>query len=461
MKKQILLVYLFASVVVPVFSQWSTDTLAGDRLNFQAVPYHDKVYFIGGETSSLYETKEVSVYNCITSAWDPADSLSLARSHAACIAGDSGIYVVGGRQFDMDFSHGYVRHFNPTNRVDMFRNGVWTIDSIPDRVWGGQALHVGSKILFAGFADSISYMTSEVYASKKVYIYDESTGTWSVDSLSTARTEVAAATNGTLAIFAGGLNGLGVVSDVVDIYDAISGTWSTASLSSARAYAGGGYANGKFYFAGGVLGGIVNMTTDVIDVFDGTAWTIEHLSVPRAGVMVEPVNNYVYFMGGGQFDLSLLLLPNSGGVSLAVDILNITSGDWSRTDYFYNHLYGAHATWGNKIFVAGGGKKWWTQSNQLYVFTDLVEIRDVTLGLFELNSDLNFEIFPNPSTGPVTLLLPVDRAEVVVTDLLGKEVQKTRSTGREMQLHLNQGGVYFVRINSSRGSAVRKVVVSK
>src|SRR5437870_3381753 len=99
MKKQLLLILLFVSFAFAGLSQWAHDSLTTGRLNLQAVTYGDKVYIIGGETGQypLNETAEVSIYDCITSTWTPSDSLSLPRCASACITGDSGIYVVGGK----------------------------------------------------------------------------------------------------------------------------------------------------------------------------------------------------------------------------------------------------------------------------------------------------------------------------------------------------------------------------
>lgn len=461
MKKQVLQLLLFVSFTTTAYSQWSQDTLRSERLHLSAVTFGDKVYFIGGEKGNYldYEFSEVAVYNCITSAWESSTALSSARSNTTCASGDSGIYVLGGRNLDWTRTNGFARNFNASNRVDIFKNGAWTIDSIPHHVWGGEALKVGSKILFAGFVDSINYLTSEIYASNKVYIFDESTGLWSMDSLSSARTELGAATDGSIAIFAGGVNGLGITSDVVDIYNGVNNSWTTATLSVARGYVGGGYSNGKFYFAGGVLSGIVNQSSDVVDVYDGSAWTTTHLSAPRAGVMVAAVNDYVYFMGGGQVDLSLLMLPNGGGTSKVVDVLNSTSGDWSQLDFFSAHMYGGHTTWGNQIFVGGGGKQLWQQSNQLYIYTRVVEIRDVTLGLSELNGGVSFEVYPNPSTGPFILLLPEARAEISVKDIVGQEVMNIQSMDRTTELQLERNGIYFVTVKTKHGTATRKIIV--
>ncbi len=474
MQKKLLLILLFLFCAVAGHSQWVHLSLINASMNLQAVTYDNKVYVIGGETGQypVNETAEISVFNCITSVWSPSsDSLSLARAASACVSGDSGFYVVGGRIKNWITSSWPIPSYDATNRIDIFKNGAWHIDSLPDRVWGGRAVKAGSKLIFAGFADSVNYFTSEIYASKKVYIYDESTGVWSTDSLSSARTELGVATNGTLVIFAGGVNGLGAVSNIVDIYNAATGSWTTANLSIARGYVGGTYSNGKFYFAGGVLGGVLNVSTDVIDIYDGSAWTTDHLSVPRAGVMAAAVNNNVYFMGGGEFDLSFLPFPNTGGTYNTVDVLNIWNGSWSQQNFTFPymdpgfgysswHLYAGFATSGNKICVAGGGSMAMVWGNAANFFSPNVEILDVPLGVANIDPSVSFDVFPNPSRGPFTIVLPDVPADIRVLDTYGRDVLKLKTLSHSAELNLDQSGVYLVQVLTPHGTATRKVVIN-
>ena len=460
MKKRILLFGLLLSSALPGYSQWAVDTLPVAKMHLGAVTFQDKIYFIGGEYYSN-ETSEVSVFNCITSSWDSSMNISNSRSLTTCISGDSGIYVLGGRLWD--YGYGWARYYNGSRRIDIFKNGAWQTDSIsiPDPVWGGRALKVGSRLLFTGFVDSIDYITSDIYASKKVYIFDESTGTWSTDSLSSPRTELGAATDGTIALFAGGVNGLGIVSDVVDIYNSVSNTWTTSSLSVARACLGATYANGKFYFAGGELGGIISYPSDVVDVYDGSGWSTMQLSVPRAKVEVAAINDEVYFMGGCNVDLNFLPFPDGRPAFSTVDVLNTSQGDWSRKDFNTPHANFACATWGNKIFAAGGGLKSWCQGSPCgpsYMFE--MEIRDVTLGMEDLPGKISMEVYPNPSAGGFTILLPEDQAEIRITDIVGQEIMYTKTTDRLTNLQLEINGIYFVMVKTKNGTATRKIIIS-
>src|SRR5436190_4589860 len=176
MQKYILILILVFSSVVNGFSQWTLDSLSDAKSNFDAVQFENKIYFIGGETdwyADSFITSKVEIYNCLTSSWEISDSINFPRSHAASVAGDSAIYVFGGRKWTQ-VSHQWIRDYVGTNYIDIFKNGVWHVDSttIQGYVWGGQGLKVGSKIMFAGFVDSIQYLTSEYFASNKVYIFD-------------------------------------------------------------------------------------------------------------------------------------------------------------------------------------------------------------------------------------------------------------------------------------------------
>ncbi len=471
LKKNLLLFIVLHTSTLSAFSQWAIDTLSSGRSNFDAVIFENKVYFIGGEIDwydSLLVSSEVAIYNCLTSGWELPNYITSPRSHSASVSGDSGIYVFGGRKFTI--GHAWIREFAASNKIDIFKNGAWQVDStvITGGVWGGHGLKVGSKIMFAGMVDSIEYLTSEFFASNQVYIYDELTGAWSIDTLSSPRTELAVATDGTIAMFAGGVNGLGHTSDVVDIYNSVTGVWSTANLSVPRCFLAGAYANGKFYFAGGELGGLVNYQSDVIDVYDGSAWTTTHLSSPRAGVEAAVVNDNIYFMGGGNYNLSFLPYPNTPNnyptppnIDSIVDVLITSTGSWIRADLNYRRLEFAQTTWGTKIFVGGGCYRTFVGSGINNKF-DYVEIRDVaTIGITDIADDISINVYPNPSNGPATILLPGNEVDISVTDILGHEILKTKTTERKLNLQLNNNGMYLIFVKSKIGSAIRKLLVNR
>ncbi len=72
-------------------------------------------------------------------------------------------------------------------------------------------------------------------------------GVWSTGQLSVARANLAAASVGNVALFAGG-----DTSDAVDVYNGTTGAWSTAQLSVARYSLAAASVGNVALFAGGV-----------------------------------------------------------------------------------------------------------------------------------------------------------------------------------------------------------------
>jgi len=185
-----------------------------------------------------------------------------------------------------------------------------------------------------------------------------------------------------------------------------------------------------------------------------------------------PVNNDIYFMGGGEFDLSFLPFANSNGTYNTVDVLNTFTGNWSQQNFTFPyvdpffgytswHLFAGYTTWGNKIFVAGGGYMGVVQGNAMNYYSPNVEILDVPLGLSNVDGSVFFDVFPNPSSGPFTIVLPEVQAEIRILDAYGRVVLKSKALGRTTELHLDQSGVYLVQVLTPQGTMTRKVVIDR
>jgi hypothetical protein len=457
MKNQLLLFSLLFAFVQQSPAQWVLDSLAFNKGAVGAAAYQDKVYFIGGSIPGPYPfvqgTTNVSVYNCATSSWDSSLVLSLPRYRIACVAGDSGVYAFGGvNTIGLNVSG--------TNIVDIFKNGTLHTDTISDHLFYGTGVKVGNQLIFAGFADSINSYTSEIFASDKVYIYNEITGKWNTSRLSSPRTMLAAASDGILAIFAGGLNHLGVASDVVDIYNSHTGVWTTAKLSSPRGFIRGTYCNGKFYFAGGTHSGVINYSSDVVDVYDGNNWSTLKLSVPRCDMAIAAVGNNVYFMGGGDIDLSLFYLTETYAT---VDVLNTETGEWSRMDMEKNLATYAYATSGNKIVLGGGRLKPHLDGYLWAIATKYVQILDVSTVASQdkFTEDLSLEVYPNPSGGMFTVSLPYNEGEIFIIDMMGNEISRTQTKEKNNRMQLDTDGIYLVSVKTKHGVATQKLIVVK
>ncbi len=75
--------------------------------------------------------------------------------------------------------------------------------------------------------------------------------------------------------------------------------------------------------------------------------------------------------------------------------------------------------------------------------------------------DQLFSIFPNPSNGDFTVEVNANNAEIMVTDLLGKVILKSKITQLKTNLHLIENGIYIVYVSSNEGSAIKKLIVNQ
>jgi hypothetical protein len=438
MKKMLALIICHLLVAGTTYPQWNLEYLSLARAHLSSAQLGDEIYFIGGNESPG-NTSVIDVYNTATSTWGQYLFLSSPKAITAAVAGDSALYVVGGIEY---WSNPIVG----TNTMDVFSNGVRTTQTLPDYMFGGCALHVGGKIMITGAAQSFDQNTGSYMYSNKVYIYDEQTETWSIDTLSTPRVGMAGATDGVIAIFAGGSRGLNQPSDVVDIYNSATNTWSTAFLSEARSYISAVYSDGKFYFAGGAKAGINNSST-VIDIYNGSAWTTDNLSFPRAGIRACAAGDKIFFTGGGNANMQTDYFTSS---TSRVDIYDASLGTWTNNNMQFRKISHAVIGAGNRVFVAGGYD---LHSNSVL---DAVEIWDITSGIESHHTThYNLQVFPNPATNQIeingledlsgvrsTAIYSIDGALVVMPD----------NQSGAIDISNLRPGIYFLRIAHDNGT---------
>lgn len=83
------------------------------------------------------------------------------------------------------------------------------------------------------------------------------------------------------------------------------------------------------------------------------------------------------------------------------------------------------------------------------------------LNAFDINTQDEITIYPNPSTGQFTLLLPSIDSDVTVTDISGKQILKMQPTQKSTNLQLEHNGVYLVSIKTDRGFVTKKLIVNR
>ncbi len=85
----------------------------------------------------------------------------------------------------------------------------------------------------------------------------------------------------------------------------------------------------------------------------------------------------------------------------------------------------------------------------------------ITTGISEENELSSFAVYPNPTSGQFTVLLPTDNGTITVTDILGMQILETQATQKSMNLQLADNGIYLVYVKTKEGTTTRKVVVNR
>lgn len=67
-------------------------------------------------------------------------------------------------------------------------------------------------------------------------------------------------------------------------------------------------------------------------------------------------------------------------------------------------------------------------------------------------------IYPNPSNGSFTIQL-AEESNINIYNVLGQQVFSLNKANGSQQIHLNEAGIYFVRINNANGVEVKKMVI--
>lgn len=431
------LFFLFAAMGIGANAQqWDDLTdLATARCQLSAAIWGDSLLFIGGLTLNGDDVEFLStieIYNTATDAWETPLSLPTPRRFTAAVTGDSAIYIAGGNEIIS------TTEITGISSVEVLRNGSWSHYELPDSVLFLNGVKAGSKIIFAGGMRWMNMVSLPVFeASPYVYIYDELTGIWDIDTLSVPRIQIAMATDGNLVFIAGGFVNANTPTDRVDIYNVATGEWTTDQLSEARGYLAGAYANGRFIFAGGCpLGG---GASDVIDVYDGSVWTTAALNEPRAGSTAAVTDAAIVFAGGGEINLNTWLFTGSSDI---IDVYYTHSDSWDL-DALPTGLIN-HTSIGlrNRAYIAGGVE------NMANVINAVQVLDFGTLGVSSQASSA-LVIHPNPVTHTLNIR-PSDAASgqvsVRIVSVLGQTVLEPDGGGPVDVSNL-PSGIYTVSIN--------------
>ncbi len=110
----------------------------------------------------------------------------------------------------------------------------------------------------------------------------------------------------------------------------------------------------------------------------------------------------------------------------------------------------AIALYNGQLFVGGG-------PNNSHSFVASYNLPTAINQANEENNSL--VVYPNPTSGLVTISLPIDNADIVVKDVFGKTILKTKTTRKETNLQIQNNGIYIIHAQTKNGTSSRKLIV--
>jgi hypothetical protein len=96
-------------------------------------------------------------------------------------------------------------------------------------------------------------------------------------------------------------------------------------------------------------------------------------------------------------------------------------------------------------------------------FMPLDSVCSPLTSILEIENWNSLTMYPNPTTGHINISLTknIKDAEVVIYDMLGKEMVRKKMNGDRMEIERGslESGVYFVRVSGEERQWVQKIVV--
>ncbi len=438
-----LLTTLFLIFSFAGLAQWDYTILQTPVVQLSTFTHGDSIYVIGGNNGNG-SSEKVQIYDPVVGIWVGELTMNDGRIFAGSAVTNKAMYVVGGNQSWASPVVGL-----RTVEIFNFNSGTWSSHDLGKNITLSAGVVVGSKVIFTGGLEKYTFATNEVISSKYIFIYDEETDTWSKDSLSVPRSSMGVAHNDSLIFFAGGQETLSHPEKIIEIYNVNQATWTIDSLSVARSFPSAVYHEGKFYFAGGGTGG--EGLASVVDIYDGSTWDTTHMVTARYGALGCAIDDKLYFVGGGNFDMGKFGYTSS---TLQIDVYDIPTGEWSTLNMFFDRMNHRIEVHNNQLYIIGGA------SVGGGIIED-VEIYNPKAGTFTLDYGYRMNLVPNPAQNQVQIMGLEDlkgEATLQVLESTGKVLIDKKLSEMLVDISDLPSGLYFIKVSTEGGVGVKTLV---
>jgi hypothetical protein len=93
-----------------------------------------------------------------------------------------------------------------------------------------------------------------------------------------------------------------------------------------------------------------------------------------------------------------------------------------------------------------------------------IEIERQTTGVADVNGNDDISIFPNPASNVLYVVLNNAKADIIITDMHGRAVQKLSANNQKtVEIPANElaNGIYFVQVKTDKVTTTQKVLIQK
>jgi len=115
-----------------------------------------------------------------------------------------------------------------------------------------------------------------------------------------------------------------------------------------------------------------------------------------------------------------------------------------------------------KIYYVGlvAERQPWSNSAAVgsYAYFDYFNVSPIT-GIEEQQTEQSISVFPNPAGHQFNIISSKIIDEIWITNMLGQLIEQTKPKERNVLMHLNNEGLYFITILTGKQSTTRKIIV--